>query len=198
MSAYHCCLHCFADFLVHAFFHVTQCVIGQNSTSVYWGLFLICPLPQESLRGRPKEIPHNEKLLSLKYEVNQSAHPQKCVSSRLPLDRLNYETSEMGLQRRGILRARAAVILLYRLKAVSQTSAVCTKFVAKILSVLSCMKIIWIPCFCICSELNSMWPLFQSLDYDNIENQLFLEEERRMSHMVIWPNITSTVHIYYH
>lgn len=24
---------------------------------------------QESLRGRPKEIPHNEKLLSLKYEV---------------------------------------------------------------------------------------------------------------------------------
>lgn len=25
---------------------------------------------------------------------------------------------------------------------------------------------------------------FQSLDYDNIENQLFLEEERRMSHMV--------------
>lgn len=26
--------------------------------------------------------------------------------------------------------------------------------------------------------------LFQSLDYDNIENQLFLEEERRMSHMV--------------
>lgn len=26
--------------------------------------------------------------------------------------------------------------------------------------------------------------LFQSLDYDNIENQLFLEEERRMSYMV--------------
>lgn len=26
--------------------------------------------------------------------------------------------------------------------------------------------------------------LLQSLDYDNIENQLFLEEERRMSHMV--------------
>lgn len=25
---------------------------------------------------------------------------------------------------------------------------------------------------------------FQSLDYDNIENQLFLEEERRMSYMV--------------
>lgn len=76
MSVYHYCLHCFADFLVHAFFHVTQCVIGQNSISVYLGLFLICPLPQESLRGRPKEIPHNEKLLSLKYEVNQSAHPQ--------------------------------------------------------------------------------------------------------------------------
>lgn len=45
---------------------------------------------------------------------------------------------------------------------------------------------------CICtSELNSMWAFFQSLDYDNIENQLFLEEERRMSHMVIWSDIAS-------
>lgn len=31
---------------------------------------------QDSLRGRPKEIPHNEKLLSLKFEVNQPAQPQ--------------------------------------------------------------------------------------------------------------------------
>lgn len=45
---------------------------------------------------------------------------------------------------------------------------------------------------CICTyELNSMWAFFQSLDYDNIENQLFLEEERRMSHMVNWSDITS-------
>ena len=31
--------------------------------------FWYCVFLQESLRGRPKEIPHNEKLLSLKYEV---------------------------------------------------------------------------------------------------------------------------------
>lgn len=31
--------------------------------------FWNCVFLQESLRGRPKEIPHNEKLLSLKYEV---------------------------------------------------------------------------------------------------------------------------------
>lgn len=32
--------------------------------------------------------------------------------------------------------------------------------------------------------MSHLFFLFQSLDYDNSENQLFLEEERRMSHMV--------------
>lgn len=36
--------------------------------SDHW-FFWNCVFLQESLRGRPKEIPHNEKLLSLKYEV---------------------------------------------------------------------------------------------------------------------------------
>lgn len=35
--------------------------------SVFFGTVFF--LLQESLRGRPKEIPHNEKLLSLKFEV---------------------------------------------------------------------------------------------------------------------------------
>lgn len=37
---------------------------------------------------------------------------------------------------------------------------------------------------CLLFFFNCNYFKFQSLDYDNIENQLFLEEERRMSHMV--------------
>ena len=54
--------------------HMIQQVRGHGSVSLWlWSLFFLCFFPlQDSLRGRPKEIPHNEKLLSLKYEVKST------------------------------------------------------------------------------------------------------------------------------
>lgn len=60
--------------LTSAPYHLSHDSNGQRSQSVVVvnSFFLYFSL-QESLRGRPKEIPHNEKLLSLKYEVKLHA-----------------------------------------------------------------------------------------------------------------------------
>lgn len=58
--------------LTPALYHLSHDSNGQRSPSVVVvnSFFLYFSL-QESFRGRPREIPHNEKLLSLKYEVKQ-------------------------------------------------------------------------------------------------------------------------------
>lgn len=48
-----------------------MCLLNERLLSV------LCS--QESLRGRPKEIPHNEKLLSLKFEVKPVGPPPQSV-----------------------------------------------------------------------------------------------------------------------
>lgn len=47
---------------------VSVAVVVISVLSVFFSL-------QDSLRGRPREIPHNEKLLSLKYEVKTADSP---------------------------------------------------------------------------------------------------------------------------
>lgn len=86
----------------------------------------------------PKEIPHNEKLLSLKYEV-------------------------------GLLTGCPCPTQPWALYPLSSPTPTCC---------LTCLwDMLWSLC-CLCH------PGLQSLDYDNSENQLFLEEERRINHMV--------------
>lgn len=64
--------------LTWASYHLSHDSNDQRSERCNGELFLSLSLfmyiysLQESLRGRPKEIPHNEKLLSLKYEVNRT------------------------------------------------------------------------------------------------------------------------------
>lgn len=100
-----------------------------------WDLRLWFFLPQEvdPPHTFPKEIPHNEKLLSLKYEVGSPSFllgSSPSLSALFPIPWL----------------------YLYQLPG----SAI---------------------------ELLVPWSV-QSLDYDNSENQLFLEEERRINHTV--------------
>lgn len=99
------------------------------------------PLPLQEMdppHPFPKEIPHNEKLLSLKYEVGL-----------LP-------GAPAPHRPRHFIPSPASPPPLPDVNPGHQGQSLC----------------------CLCH------PGLQSLDYDNSENQLFLEEERRINHMV--------------